>query len=210
MSDAVTAAARAAHPEHCDPEASRFGMWLFLTTEILLFGVLFIVYAVYYNQYHIGFRAAARELNRALGALNTVVLLTSSLTMALSLAALQRRRRQLSVRLLGATLLCAAAFLVVKAFEWRAKFEHGLYPGSPLLLDLSKGETLFIGLYFMCTGLHAFHVAVGIVLIAVVLWRVRIGAVHSERIALLENSGLYWHLVDIVWIYIFPLFYLIT
>jgi cytochrome c oxidase subunit 3 len=203
-------AEQAAHEEHYDPVGNRIGMWLFLTTEILLFSVLFIIYAVYHHDYKPGFAVAAEELNRFLGALNTVILLTSSLTVALSITALQKGKNTLCSRLLGATIVMAGLFLVIKSFEWQAKFDHGLYPGSEHMLDLSKGENLFFGLYFLSTGLHALHVIIGMTLLSIVLWRVRAGKVNAERISLLENSGLYWHLVDLVWIYIFPLYYLIA
>ena len=199
----------AGHAEHYDPVASRIGMWLFLFTEVLLFGTLFIAYAVYLHQFTWQFRIGAHELSIPVGGLNTCILLTSSLTMALAIAALQRGRRGLCLRLMTATLVLAAAFLVVKAFEWSGKFEHGLYPDSPHLAELTKGENVFFGLYFTMTGLHALHVIIGMAAILVAMVLVRKGKVSADRPGLLENTGLYWHLVDLVWIYLFPLFYLI-
>jgi cytochrome c oxidase subunit 3 len=197
------------HAEHYDPTASKIGMWLFLFTEILLFGTLFLVYAVYLYQYKWQFQAGSAELNTPIGAVNTLILLTSSLTMALSIAALQRSKKELSIRMMVLTLACALAFLVIKSFEWGAKFEHHIYPGSEHLLELTKGEIVFFGLYFTMTGLHALHVIIGGVVILMAMRRVRRGTVHAGRLVFLENTGLYWHLVDLVWIYLFPLFYLI-
>ena len=129
--------------------------------------------------------------------------------MALSIAALQRGDVSLSQKMLNATLLFAFAFLVVKSFEWGAKFEHHIYPMSPYLLDKTMGEVVFFGLYFSMTGLHALHVILGIFVIFWAKKRIASGAVTPERNVFLENIGLYWHLVDLVWIFLFPLFYLI-
>ena len=136
-----------------DATGSRIGMWLFLFTEVLFFGGLFIAYAVYVSEFKRGFQLGSAELDVLMGGLNTVVLLTSSLTMALSIAALQRGDIPLSQKLLNATLFFAFAFLVVKAFEWGAKFEHHIYPGSATLLDKTMGEVVFFGLYFSMTCL---------------------------------------------------------
>lgn len=214
MTQACTAAGpnheHSGHLEHYDPVANRIGMWLFLTTELLLFAVLFIIYAVYFHDYRPGFELAAQELNRTLGTLNTVILLTSSLTVAMAITAMQKGARRLCAGLLGVTIAMAALFLVIKSFEWQAKFDHGIYPGSDHMVDLSKGENLFFGLYYLSTGLHAIHIIIGMVFLSIVLWRVQSGRITAERFSLLENGGLYWHLVDLVWIYLFPLYYLIS
>jgi len=210
MSESIATTAAAAHEEHYDPEANKIGMWLFLTTEVLLFGVLFLTYAVYNSQYPKWFRVGSGHLDVTLGAVNTVILLTSSLTMALAIWALLKHRKGLCLFLLGTTIACAAGFLVVKSFEWGAKFHHGYYPGSAIMVDLPQGEKIFVGLYFLSTGLHAFHVIVGMIVIAYVAWRVASGRTTPERASLIENSGLYWHLVDLIWIYLFPLYYLIS
>jgi cytochrome c oxidase subunit III len=194
---------------HHDPVAGRIGMWLFLFTEVLLFGTLFIAYAVYLNEYRPAFSSCSRELHLALGATNTVILLTSSLFVALAIAALARGRTRLSVGLLALTVACAAAFLVIKYFEWTEKFHHGIYPGSRIFEDRAQGDAMFYSLYFVMTGLHALHVLVGMAVIAVVGCLVVAGKIHRERSIVLENTGLYWHLVDIIWIYLFPVFYLI-
>lgn len=132
------------------------------------------------------------------------------MTIAMSTTSLQKGNKQLTLALTGITLILGIVFLVNKYFEWGAKFDHGIFPGSEHLTEaLSQGEILFFGLYFIMTGLHALHIIIGLVLIAVVMWKVHKGKVHAERAVLLENSGLYWHLVDIIWIFLFPLFYLI-
>jgi cytochrome c oxidase subunit III len=188
----------------------RIGIWLFIATEIILFGGLFLLYSMYRLKNPAEFHAGSMELNRVLGTLNTVILLTSSLTVALAIAALGKGRRSLSAVLVAATIACAFGFLIVKAFEWTAKFHHGLYPNAKVLLSLSKGENLFFGLYYMMTGLHAVHVIVGIGVLSVMLVRVVRGGITPENPTYLVNSGLYWHLVDIIWIFLFPLFYLIS
>ena len=193
-----------------DPTAAKMGMWLFLFTEVLLFGTLFIAYGAYLNTFTWQFAMASAELSIPLGTVNTVVLLTSSLTMALSIAALQRRNKSLCLRMLTATVLLAAVFCVIKAFEWGGKYEHGLWPGTERMAGLSQGEQVYFGLYFTMTGLHALHVIIGAALIIWVMRRIRRDEVNADRIALLENVGLYWHLVDLVWIFLFPLFYLIS
>jgi cytochrome c oxidase subunit 3 len=239
-------------------------MWVFLLTELLLFGGMFILYAVYRTTHAKDFHYAAGELDTLVGTMNTLILLTSSLTMALSIAAMQTARKRASLALLVLTIAFGIWFMINKYFEWGAKFEHGLYPNSEFLLQHSTGEILFFGLYFTMTGLHGLHVLVGIVVLSVVavkmtnppcenfvfagegnekvrgarlalvddsgerLWSsepiddsvrevsVRVSylpvarRVHREDYALLENAGLYWHLVDIIWIFLFPLFYLIT
>jgi cytochrome c oxidase subunit 3 len=196
--------------DHYDAEASKIGMWLFIFTELLLFGVLFVIYAVYRYINHEAFHLAAEELDTFIGAVNTVILLVSSMTIAMSTTSLQKKNKALTLALAGITLILGVVFLVNKYFEWGAKFDHGIFPGSEYLTEnLSQGEILFFGLYFIMTGLHALHIIIGLVLIAVVMWKIYTGSVHAERAALLENSGLYWHLVDIIWIFLFPLFYLI-
>jgi len=188
--DSCAVAAHGGEGEHYDPVAGRIGMWLFLFTEVLLFGTLFIAYAVYLYQFTWQFQSGSAELNIPVGAANTTVLLTSSLTMALSIAAMQRGRKTLCLRLAGFTVACAAAFCVVKAFEWGGKFEHGLYPGSDRFLDLTKGEVVYFGLYYTMTGLHALHVIIGAGLILWAMARVRKGLITPKRVVFLENIGL--------------------
>jgi len=195
---------------HRDDVGSRMGMWLFLFTELLLFGGMFLIYSVYRFQYADAFHLAAKELNTIMGAFNTAVLLTSSMTMALSIVAIQRDQKTLSMLLQIITIFLALFFLVNKYFEWTAKFHHGIYPGSEELLSKSSGEILFFGLYYVMTGLHGLHVIVGMFLIAVMTRMTRKGTITHDNYVRLENAGLYWHLVDIIWIFLFPLFYLIT
>ncbi len=209
MSDVVADPAPS-HGELYDPIGGKIGMWLFLFTEILLFGALFLAFGVYLYEYTWQFRQGSDLLDIPIGTVNTVILLTSSLTMALSIAALQRGGKALAMKFLWATIACAMAFLVIKGFEWNGKFAHGIYPGSAHLAEMTQGEQIFFGLYFTMTGLHALHVIVGI---AVILWamqKIAADKITQERTLFLENTGLYWHLVDLVWIYLFPLFYLIS
>ncbi len=199
----------AVHHVHRDDAGAKMGMWLFLFTEVLLFGGMFLVYAVYRYQHPDQFRLAAMELNTGIGTLNTIILLTSSLTMALSIASLQKGNRFLSMTMLSVTLLFALMFMVNKYFEWSAKFSHGIYPGSPELVNKPNGEILFFGLYYVMTGLHALHVLVGMIILTFMFVFIKRNKVTSENYVKLDNSGLYWHLVDLIWIFLFPLFYLI-
>jgi len=195
--------------DHFDPVASKIGMWLFIFTEILLFGGLFIVYSVYRYKHPVEFHLAAEELNVTIGFINTVILLISSMTVAMSITSLQLGNKKLTLILIATTIFLALIFLVNKYFEWGAKIQHDIYPGSEFLMSLSKGDMLFFGLYFFMTGLHAIHIIVGVVLLAVTYAKIKNGTVNQGRYSLLENSGLYWHLVDLIWIFLFPLFYLI-
>jgi len=195
---------------HQDDTGSKIGMWLFLLSEILLFGGLFILYSSYRYKNPIDFHLAAWELNRVLGTLNTLILITSSLTMALSIFFIQKGNRKLSALLLFVTLFLGGLFLGVKSVEWTAKIGHDLYPNSPRLLGRSGGEILFYGLYYSMTGLHGLHVLVGLLVLSVMLVLILKGKINENRFVPLENTGLYWHLVDMIWIFLFPLFYLIT
>jgi cytochrome c oxidase subunit III len=199
--------------EGCEPgdeTGARIGMWLFLFSELMFFGVLFIIYSVYRAMYADEFHTASRELNLALGSFNTFVLLTSSLTMVLSLAALQRRDRELSICLLASTICLGGLFLLNKFFEWREDFLHGFFPGLDSFDKLSHGQFLFFNLYFLMTGLHGLHVIAGMTALSVMLILVARGRITPERYLLLDNTGLYWHLVDVIWIFLLPLFYVIT
>ena len=195
---------------HRDDIGARMGMWLFLFTEVILFGGMFILYSVYRYKYPEAFHLAAKELNTIIGTFNTAILLTSSLTMALSITAVQRKQNALSVFFQMLTIVLALAFMVNKYFEWSAKFHHGIYPGSDTLLGKPAGEIVFFGLYYVMTGLHGLHVIIGIVLIAVMMRLTSKGIINNDSYVNLESAGLYWHLVDIIWIFLFPLFYLIT
>ncbi|MEG8947278.1 cytochrome c oxidase subunit 3 family protein [Rosettibacter firmus] len=194
---------------HIDKIGAKMGMWLFLFTEVLLFGGLFLAYALYRYQYSIDFHIAGMELNTLIGTFNTIILLTSSLTMALSIAFIQKGNKLLSILFLISTILLALIFLVNKYFEWTAKFEHGIYPGSNELLNRPNGQILFFGLYYVMTGLHALHVIIGIIILSFMLFFLIRNKITKDNNIKLENSGLYWHLVDLIWIFLFPLFYLI-
>ena len=185
-------------------------MWLFLFSEMLLFGGLFLLYGAAMRRYPREFHIAAGEMSTLFGGMNTAILLSSSLSMALSVAALKKKEKARSMWFLLGTILLACAFLSNKYLEWTEKIHHGFYPNAPELLALSKGEILFFDLYYIMTGLHGLHVAVGAALFIVVWFLIRGDRIHSGKPAFLENCGLYWHLVDIIWIYLFPLFYLIT
>jgi cytochrome c oxidase subunit 3 len=194
---------------HRDDLGAKIGMWLFLFTEVLLFGGMFLVYAVYRFQNQAQFHLAAMELNTTVGTINTIILLTSSLTVAMSITAIQKNNKFLSMLFLSITLLFALMFMVNKFFEWSAKIEHGIYPGSEELLKKQNGEILFFGLYYIMTGLHGLHVIIGVVLLSIMLVLIYKDKINSDSYVKLENSGLYWHLVDLIWIFLFPLFYLI-
>lgn len=208
MSDIVNAAPHDEHSSH-DSTGSRMGMWLFLFTELLLFGGLFLIYSVYRFQYGDAFRISAMELNVGVGTLNTIVLLTSSLTVAIAITALQKGNRFLSMVLLLITIALAIVFMMNKYFEWSAKISHGIYPGSEELLNKSNGEILFFGLYYVMTGLHALHVIFGVIILSFMFVFIKRNSVTADNYVKLENAGLYWHLVDLIWIFLFPLFYLI-
>ena len=195
---------------HRDDTGSKIGMWLFLLSEILLFGGLFILYSSYRYKNPLDFHLAAWELNRVLGTINTLILITSSLFIALSIFFIQKGDRKLSIIFLSATIFWGLLFLGVKYVEWTVKIGHGLYPNSPRLLGRNKGEVLFYGLYYSMTGLHGLHVLVGLFVLSVMLVLMWKGKLNKNRFVPLENTGLYWHLVDIIWIFLFPLFYLIT
>ena len=194
---------------HKDYAGAKLGMWLFLFTELLLFGGLFLLYAVYLARYPQEFTAAGKQLDVVFGTVNTVVLLTSSLLAAMSVSAIQRDERRSAVRLLSGTILCAALFMAIKYIEWSAKIGHGVYPGSPQLKGGPPGESVFFSLYYMTTGIHGLHVVIGSILLAWIAIKVKRGAVHSGDFVFLENGALYWHLVDLIWIFIFPLYYLV-
>jgi cytochrome c oxidase subunit 3 len=196
--------------EQFNLETGKFGMWIFLLTELFLFGGLFLVYAVFRAKYSADFHEAALELNTFIGTLNTIFLLTSSMTVAMAFSAIQKNRLKMAFNLVLITVFFAALFMVNKYFEWTHKFEFRIFPGSPVLRNMASGELLFFGLYYMMTGLHALHVLVGMILLSVVLYKIRKRIIHGGHYLMLENSALYWHLVDLIWIFLFPLLYLIT
>ena len=195
---------------HRDDEGSRLGMWLFLFTELVLFGGMFIAYSVYRFTHQQEFHLAAKELNTLMGTFNTIILLTSSLTMVLAIAAIQNNKKTLSIFFQLVTLAFALGFLVNKFFEWSVKFHHGIYPGSETLMEKGNGQVLFFGLYYVMTGLHGLHIVIGMALIGFMTVSTIKGKITSTNYVRLESAGLYWHLVDVIWIFLFPLFYLIS
>jgi cytochrome c oxidase subunit 3 len=190
-------------------EASTLGMWVFLVTEVMFFGGLFMAYIVYRHWYPDAWAEGSHELNVPLGALNTTVLICSSLTMVLAVRSAQIGSRIGQIVNLILTILLGSTFLVVKYFEYAAKFEHHLVPGPHFRADLPVGTQLFFSLYFMMTGIHAAHMVVGIGLMLVMLRWAWQGRFTPDYYNPIEISGLYWHFVDIVWIFLFPLLYLL-
>ncbi|RJP81916.1 MAG: cytochrome c oxidase subunit 3 family protein [Desulfobacteraceae bacterium] len=192
-----------------DKAGVKLGMWLFLYTEIMLFGGLFVLYAAYYSKYTSVFIEAGKSLDITIGALNTMILLVSSFTVASAITAIQKKARRSAAALVGVSMVFGVLFLVNKYFEWGHKFEAGIYPGSPDLSDAEAGKSLFFGLYYLITGLHGIHIIIGLILLSISLYFITTKRIHETQFVVLENSGLYWHLVDLIWIFIFPLFYLI-
>jgi cytochrome c oxidase subunit 3 len=193
-----------------DRIGAKYGMWFFLFTEILFFGGMFLLYSIYRSKFPVEFHASAAEENLLLGSINTAVLLTSSLFMAVAISAVKKEKYRLSVLFQAATILMGLAFLGIKSVEWSEKFARGIYPNSPVLDKMSMGEILFFGLYYVMTGIHGIHVFIGVCVIAFMVYFTLTGNITNENFSKIENTGLYWHFVDIVWIYLFPLFYLIT
>jgi cytochrome c oxidase subunit III len=193
-------------------EASTLGMWLFLATEVLFFGGLFLVYTVYRILYPMEFAASSRELVVWAGTINTFVLITSSLTMALAVHAAQRGERRTIVIFLIATMVLGGVFLGIKAFEYYKEWVEHHIPGSGFEFSnpaYASHAQIFFSLYFLMTGLHALHMIIGLGIMSVMLWWAWSGIVTAEYYSPIEISGLYWHFVDIVWIFLFPLLYLI-
>jgi len=192
-------------------EVATLGMLVFLTTEVLFFGGLFLVYLVYRNWYPLPFAAGSRELLVWAGTLNTCILITSSLTMALGVHAAQTGERRTLVLLLAITMLLGCAFLGIKAFEYYTEFEEHHVPGLDFQFDARYAgpAQIFFSLYFLMTGLHALHMIIGLGIMSVMLWWSYRGIITAEYYNPIEVAGLYWHFVDIVWIFLYPLLYLI-
>jgi len=188
--------------------ASELGMWAFLVTEVMFFGGMFAAYAVYKWMYPQAFHDGSHHLDIRLGGFNTVVLIASSLTMAFAVRAAQTGVRKLQLRFLWLTILLGAVFLGVKAVEYHHKWVEHLVPG-PHFEPIDRGSALFFSLYFGLTGMHALHMIIGIGLLLYLVLRARRGQFSLEYHTPVEVVGLYWHFVDIVWIFLFPLLYLI-
>ncbi len=193
-----------------DSTGIKLGMWLFLYTEIMLFGGLFVLYGAYSVQYTADFIQGGKELNLTFGIANTIILLVSSFTVAASITAVQRGSNALAQWLLWSSVFMGGVFLVNKYFEWSYKFSHEIYPGSDLLADGEPGRNIFYGLYYVITGLHGLHIVVGMILLTISAVSIMRKRITPEDYGLVENCGLYWHLVDLIWIFVFPLFYLIV
>jgi cytochrome c oxidase subunit III len=192
-------------------EASSLGMWVFLVTEVMFFGGLFTGYAVYRILYPEGFKAASHHLEILLGAVNTTVLLGSSLTVALAVHAAELGRSRSVVGYLVATIVLGLAFLGVKAVEYTHEFQHGLFPGLGFAWEGpdARGARLFFGFYFAMTGMHALHMIIGLGMFGFLIAKTARGRFSPSYYTPIEMGGLYWHFVDIVWIFLFPLLYLI-
>jgi cytochrome c oxidase subunit 3 len=191
-------------------DAGKLGMWLFLGQEVLFFSGLFLAYGFGRLFYPETFLAAHEYLDWKMGAVNTVVLLTSSLTMALAVRAAQTDNRKALVANLWATILLACAFLVVKYFEYAHKFHLGIFPGKFYEGPAIEGRPeVFFGIYYTLTAMHGLHVVIGIGVLIWIAIRAARGEFSSKYYLAVENTGLYWHLVDLVWIFLFPLLYLV-
>jgi cytochrome c oxidase subunit 3 len=195
-------------------ESAWLGMWVFLIQEIMFFGGVFLVYTVYRNMYHQAFALASHHLPLLLGGLNTAVLIGSSLTMALAVHAAQVGHRKTLITFLILTIILGSVFLGVKAVEYADKFHHHLIPGASFRFEdapqLEKQAEIYFSLYFAMTGLHALHMVIGIGLLAWLVWGSYRGRFTPAYFSPVEMTGLYWHFVDIVWIFLFPLLYLIS
>jgi cytochrome c oxidase subunit 3 len=192
-------------------QAAGLGMWLFLATEIMFFGGLFAGYTVYRWRFPAGFADASGHLDVRLGAVNTAVLILSSLTMALAVRAAQLGRRRGLLLFLIVTMALGSVFLGIKASEYEHKLEEGLLPGPGFVYPgpQAGAAELFFGFYFTMTGIHALHMVIGIGVLAILLVPARRGAYSGSYFAPIELAGLYWHFVDIIWIFLFPLLYLL-
>src|SRR5262249_14085917 len=190
-------------------DSGRMGIWIFLVTEILFFGGMFCAFAVFRAWYFDAFREAHHHLAKVMGRINTTVLICSSLTMALGVRSAQQSRRKATVTCLALTIAFACIFLIIKYFEYSHKFHDGLLPGKAFTAGGNPDQGIFFAVYFMMTGVHGTHVLVGIFLITWILLRARKGEFSARYYAPVEGVGLYWHLVDMIWIYLFPLLYLV-
>jgi len=192
----------------------KLGFWLFMLTEVLMFGAMFMVLTYYFTLHHQDFIDASASLNRYLGGFNTVVLLISALTMGLGLLKMRSGDAKGAKLMIWATILLALVFLGVKAVEWTAEYHHGVFLGLDALQSgnehsRSFGQILFFGMYFTMTGLHGFHIIIGIGLMLWLLKRINAGKVTPEHHILHWNIALYWDLVHLIWVFVFPYFYMI-
>lgn len=204
------------HAHHFDSaeheySASKQGIWLFLVTEILMFGGLFVAYAIYHGQYPEVFTAGAKFVDWRLGAINTVVLITSSLSMALGIYYIQMSRPKLAAANLAFTIFCGGIFMGIKYVEYSHKLHEGLAPSKFFTYsgEMVPNGMMYFGFYYTMTGLHGLHVLIGMGLIGWVLIRTLRGDFSPRYYTAVEGVGLFWHLIDLIWIYLFPMFYLL-
>jgi cytochrome c oxidase subunit 3 len=211
LSEAVSPLAHHFEDVEQQREAVTLGMWLFLATEVMFFGALFTAFYTYRLFYAAGFSEGTRHLNLTLGTVNTVILMSSSLAMTFAARSVQLDNRKLLVALLVVTIVLGCVFLGIKAFEYADKFEHHLVPGSGFRFEgpHAREAHMFYGFYFAMTGMHALHMIIGIVILAVIGVHAKRGRYSSLYYAPVELTGLYWHFVDVVWIFLFPSLYLI-
>jgi cytochrome c oxidase subunit 3 len=208
-------------------EAASFGMWLFLLTEIMFFGGLFFAYLLYRNWYYEAFVAASNSISMPMGLINTIVLISSSFTMAMGVWSAEIRNKKFLEWSLIATIVLGFIFLGIKSVEYTQKFEEHHVPGAsfdikdfvhppkgshekPLTVDMANHTQIYFSLYFAMTGVHALHMIIGIAILFVLLVKARSGLYTTGYVQPIENFGLYWHFVDIVWIFLFPFLYLIN
>ena len=221
MADAPASAAPAGAPRALQhqfdsmgqqKEAAALGMWVFLVTELLFFGGLILAYTIYRWQNARAFAHASRHMDITLGTVNTAVLICSSLTMAMAVRSAATGKKKLLIGFLVATMLLGGAFLGIKAVEYTDHIQHHLFPGPGFHYPPggdARGASLFFSLYFAMTGLHALHMIIGLGILTTLLVMARRGRFTTSYFTPVEISGLYWHFVDIVWIFLFPLLYLI-
>jgi cytochrome c oxidase subunit III len=192
-------------------EASDLGMWVFLATEVLFFGGLFLIYTIYRHTYPDAWAEASRTMSLSWGTLNTAVLLTSSLTMALAVHTAAHGSSRWTLRWLGLTMILGSVFLGIKSIEYHHKFIEHHVPGPTFHFDgpHNREAELFFSLYFIMTGLHALHMIIGLGVLATIAWMTRRGRFNAAYSTPVHIAGLYWHFVDIVWIFLFPLLYLV-
>lgn len=191
-------------------EATGLGLWTFIATEILFFGGLFLAYGIYRHFYYHEFDLASRRTDLFFGTFNSVILLTSSLTMVLAVQAAKRDQAKTIGRFLSLTIFLGTSFLVVKAFEYHKDIADQLVPGEKFNAALPPAAQLFFWLYWAMTGLHAIHILIGLGLLSVMLFLTRRGKFSATHFAPIELTGLYWHFVDIVWLFLYPLLYLVN
>ena len=193
-----------------DYTGAKLGFWLFLFTELMLFGAMFLVFSFFFYRFSEDFVVASNNLNLTLGGINTIVLLISTYFMGISLLNIKQGNVEKSKKMIYITIALSIVFLVIKYFEWMAEIHHGIYPDSEALNILSKGEILFFGLYFTMTGFHGIHIIVGI---GVMIWAIKLincKKISAKKYVVLENIALYWDIVHLVWVFLFPLFYMIS